>query len=84
MVLAPVAICTRMAFSNAARVRISEGRISFSTSSMIMIPVPSAMWIRCAYTAGIEAHPGSVSPSASAIDCTLLAVPITPQAPQVL
>ena len=77
----PIASSTRIAFSKAAGV---------STRSMVRrsraictarAPVCSAMRMRSAVTAGGEAPPGTVMPSASAMQAMVLAVPITEQVP---
>jgi len=44
-------------------------------------PVCSAMRMRSAVTAGGEAPPGTVMPSASAMQAMVLAVPMTEQVP---
>jgi len=70
-----------MAFSKAAGVRI---RSMVSPSRAIWtawVPVCSAMRARSAVTAGGEAPPGMVMPSASARQAMVLAVPITEQVP---
>jgi len=48
---------------------------------MACAPVRSAMRIRSAVTAGADAPPGSMIPSASAMQAMVLAVPITEQVP---
>jgi hypothetical protein len=60
---------------------MSEGRMSLSTNSTILIPVASAAWILWAQTNGMSAMSGNVRPNASAIAYTLFAVPITQQVP---
>ena len=76
-----IACSARIAFSNAARVRMSEGRRSCSTSSTICRPAASARCARRESTAGIAAPPGSVSPSASVTQAIVDAVPIVMQCP---
>ena len=77
----PIASSTRIAFSNAAGVRI----LSIVSRSRRSAPPArrsaSAMRMRSAVTAGGEAPPGSVMPSASAMQAMVLAVPITEQVP---
>jgi hypothetical protein len=70
-----------MAFSKAARVRISPGFRSRSTSSTIFRPAASATCTRRESTAGIAAAPGSVRPSASVTHAIVDAVPIVMQCP---
>ena len=80
----PTAISTRTAFSNAARVRIFDGRRSSWTISTMRRPAASASRSRPASGAGTAAMPGSVMPSASAIAAIVLAVPMTAQVPAVV
>ena len=77
----PIAVFTTMAFSKASRVRISDGRKFSLTISTIRLPVAWAICIRSRYAAGIEAHPGSDIPSASASEFIESAVPIVLQCP---
>ena len=77
----PIASRTRIAFSNAAGVRIlSIVRRSFAICTA-RAPVSSATRMRSAVTAGGDAPPGTVMPSASAMQAIVLAVPITEQVP---
>ena len=80
-VLPPIAMSTRMAFSNASRVRIRLGRRSSATISTTRRPVASASARRRESGAGIAALPGSVIPSDSAIEAIVEAVPMTMQWP---
>ena len=61
--------------------RIFEGLRSSRTISMMRRPDISASAIRRESAAGIAALPGSVMPSASAIEAIVDAVPITMQCP---
>ena len=76
-----IACSARIAFSNASRVRMSEGRISCSTSPTMWRPAASAICARRESTAGIAAPPGSVRPSASVMQAIVDAVPIVWQCP---
>jgi hypothetical protein len=78
-VLPPIAMSTRIAFSKASRVRMRVGRRSSATISTIRFPVASARARRRESAAGIAALPGSVIPSASAIEAIVEAVPMTMQ-----
>ncbi|MNR48960.1 hypothetical protein D3C85_1682700 [compost metagenome] len=49
--------------------------------STMHVPVSSAMRMRSEVTAGGVAQPGTVMPSASAIQAIVLAVPMTEQVP---
>jgi len=77
----PTAMRTRMAFSNAARVRIREGRRSSRAISTIRRPAASARRRRRESGAGMAAMPGSVIPRASVIAAIVLAVPMTMHVP---
>ena len=72
---------TRMAFSKAFRVMILSGVMSFSIRSVMRRPLCSARRMRCEFTAGTAARPGSIMPIASVRDAIVLAVPITMQVP---
>ena len=72
---------TRIAFSNAAGVRICFGRTSSRTSSSIFAPASSASCFRRESTAGIAAPPGSVIPRPSVMQAIVDAVPIVMQWP---
>ena len=77
----PMASSTRIAFSNAAGVRI-RSMVSLSRAiRTACAPVSSATRMRSAVTAGGDAPPGIVMPSASAMHAIVLAVPITEQVP---
>ena len=80
----PIASSTRSAFSTDFAVMIRLGRRSVPISSTARRPLASAARRRSACTAGIAAVPGSVMPSASAIEAMVLAVPITAQVPAVV
>ncbi len=80
-VLPPIAMSTRIAFSNASRVRMRLGRRSSATISTIRFPVASASARRRESGAGIAALPGSVMPRDSAIEAIVDAVPMTMQCP---
>ena len=77
----PIASSTRNAFSNALPVRILSGVRPCLTICTTVAPVSSAMRMRSAVTAGGDAPPGSMMPSASATHAMVLAVPITEQVP---
>ena len=77
----PIAAFTRIAFSNAARVRIFESLRSSFTISTIRRPAMRAIRLRRASTAGNAAFPGRPTPSASTMDAIVEAVPITMQWP---
>ncbi len=77
----PIASSTRIAFSNAAGVRILSIVRRSRAICTACAPLSSAMRIRSAVTAGGEAPPGIVMPSASAMQAMVLAVPITEQVP---
>ena len=80
----PIAAFTRIAFSNASRVRISDGlRFSF-TMSTIRAPEYCANTLRLLSAAGIAALEGSVNPNDSTIQAIVEAVPITAQCPALL
>ena len=72
---------TRMAFSNAAGVKILSMVSPSRAICTARVPVSSAMRMRSAVTAGGDAPPGTVMPSASAMQAMVLAVPITEQVP---
>src|SRR3990172_1917851 len=77
----PSAITTTIAFSNAARVMMSDGFKSSSNNFCIAAP---ARWHSSAFagsTAGVEELYGSDMPSASIADAIVFAVYIPPQAP---
>ena len=77
----PMASSTRIAFSNAAGVRI-RSIVSLSRAiCTACAPVCSAIRMRSAVTAGGDAPPGIVMPSASAMHAIVLAVPITEHVP---
>src|SRR5258708_5087063 len=63
----PMASSTRMAFSKAAGVRILSMVRRSRAMRTASVPVCSAMRMRSAVTAGGEAPPGTVMPSASAM-----------------
>ena len=77
----PIALCTIIALRKACGVRMSIGRIFRLTSSIIVRPALLAKNCSSLIVAGTSALPGSASPSASAIHCIVLAVPIKVQAP---
>ncbi len=76
-----MAAFTRIAFSNAARVRIFESLRSSFTISTMRRPAMRAITLRRASTAGKAALPGRPTPSASTIEAIVDAVPITMQWP---
>ena len=80
----PMAMSARIAFSKASRVRILSGVRSSCTISTARRPLASASWYRLESTAGMAAPPGSVMPSASAIEAIVEAVPMTVQCPALL
>src|ERR1700680_750453 len=77
----PIAEQATMAFSKAARVKISDGLRSSRTISTARTPVSYAICPRSRYGAGIAAQPGSDMPSASAIAFMVDAVPMVLQWP---
>ena len=77
----PMASSTRIAFSNAAGVRIRSMVNRSRAICTAWAPVCSAIRMRSAVTAGGDAPPGTVMPSASAMHAMVLAVPITEQVP---
>ena len=77
----PIASSTRRALRMAAGVStLSIVRPSFARPTA-RAPVCSATRMRSAVTAGGDAPPGTVMPSASAMHAMVLAVPITEQVP---
>src|SRR3546814_3584132 len=70
----PIAELTRIAFRNAARVMMSDGRRLVRTISTIRLPVSHAHSCRSRYGAGIAAEPGNDIPSASASEFLVVAV----------
>ena len=82
LVLPPIAMSARIALSNAAAVRISDGlgppARAISTARR---PDSSASASRRESGAGMAAFPGKVMPSASTIEAIVDAVPITMQWP---
>ena len=78
----PMAWSVRIAFSNASRVMMSEGRVPAATRSMIWDPARSATWRRRESTAGIAALPLGAMPSASVMQAIVDAVPIGEQCPK--
>src|SRR3546814_18414806 len=77
----PIAELTRIAFRNAARVMMSDGRRLVRTISTIRLPVSHAHSCRSRYGAGIAAEPGNDIPSASASEFIVVAVPNQLQSP---
>ena len=77
----PIAWRVRIAFSNASRVMMSEGRVPAATRSMIWAPARSATCRRRESTAGIAALPAGAIPSASVRQAIVDAVPIGEQCP---
>ena len=77
----PIAIATVIAFRNASRLWIADGRRSSPTISTMRRPTCVAMRWWLASTAGIDDAPGKAMPSASAIAVIVLAVPIVMQVP---
>jgi hypothetical protein len=77
----PIAMCTLMALSNDAAVRIRLGVKSSQTMSTMRRPDAVAMRGWLASAAGIAEAPVRVSPSASAIDIMVAAVPMVMQVP---
>ena len=77
----PIASSTRMAFSNAFAVRILSIVRRWWAIRTASVPVSSAMRMRSAVTAGADAPPGAMMPSASAMQAMVLAVPMTEQVP---
>jgi len=77
----PIAALTRIAFSNASRVRIFDSFRSCWTISTMRAPDRCASTWRRASTAGIAALCGRLVPSASAMQAIVDAVPIVLQVP---
>src|SRR5262249_53369747 len=77
----PIAEQATMVFSNALRVRMSEGLRSSCTMATIRSPVTWAICARSRYGAGIAPQPGSDMPSASASAFMVEAVPMVLQWP---
>jgi hypothetical protein len=77
----PIAALTRTAFSNAARVMITDGVNAEPASSTARAPVASASTVRRASTAGRPEPPGSIMPSVSARQAIVEAVPMVMQCP---
>jgi hypothetical protein len=63
-----------MAFSKAARVMMSRGRMFFSRSCFMVAPTESASAIFSGYSAGNEEEPGRHIPRASIAEAIVLAV----------
>ena len=77
----PIAELTRIAFRNAARVRMSDGFRSAATISTMRRPVSQAHSWRSRCGAGIAAEPGSDIPRASVRLFIVVAVPMVLQNP---
>ncbi|MNY17590.1 hypothetical protein D3C86_1509160 [compost metagenome] len=77
----PMASSTRIAFSNAAGVRMRSMVSRSRAICTARAPVSSAMRMRSAVTAGGVAAPGRLMPIASVRQAMVLAVPITEQVP---
>ena len=77
----PMASSTRIAFSNALAVSTLSMVSRLLAICTATVPVSSATRMRAAVTAGGAAPPGTVMPSASAMQAMVLAVPITEQVP---
>ena len=77
----PSASTVAAASSNASRVRIVAGVLSCQTMSTMRLPESTAIRQWAESTAGIDAAPGSVMPSASAALVIVEAVPIVMQWP---
>ena len=77
----PIAPLTRIAFSNASRVRMREMRKSSRTISTIRRPAVCASAKRRESTAGIAALCGSAKPRASTMEAIVDAVPMLMQCP---
>ena len=77
----PIAMSARIALSKAWAVRIFEGLSPSRAMSMMRRPLISASAMRRESEAGMAALPGSVMPSASAIEAMVEAVPMTMQCP---
>ena len=83
MVDPPRAMSRAMALSKASLVRMSLGRMFFSSRVMIMRPASFARRSLAEDTAGMVPFPGSARPSASIRQFMVLAVNIPAQEPQV-
>ena len=70
-----------MAFSNASRVIMSRGLMSFSSRSYMTAPESKATWSLRGSMAGMDAAPGMDIPMASIAEDMVLAVNIPAQAP---
>ncbi len=77
----PSASTVAAASSNASLVSTRSGVRSAQTIATIRLPLAAAIRWCAESTAGIEAAPGSVRPSASAADVIVDAVPIVMQCP---
>jgi hypothetical protein len=77
----PIAALVRIAFSNAALVRIWLGRRSSFTIATMRWPASCAISYRRESTAGQVAEPGSCMPSDSATQAIVDAVPMVMQWP---
>ncbi|MNT38288.1 hypothetical protein D3C72_1744740 [compost metagenome] len=77
----PIASSTRSAFSNALPVRMRSGVRRALAIATAVVPVRSATRMRSAVTAGADAPPATIMPSASVTHAMVLAVPITEQVP---
>ena len=77
----PNAITTTIAFSNASRVIMSRGLISFSNRYRIACPARRHSSSLAGSSAGIEPLYGRLMPNASIADAIVLAVYMPPQAP---
>lgn len=78
----PIAALTRMAFSKASRVSTVDSRWSSCTMATIRRPAACASAYRRESTAGRAADPGSWTPSASATQAIVEAVPMVMQCPR--
>ena len=77
----PMAISVVTAFSKAARVAIRDGRTSCQTISTARRPQATARRECADWTAGMDAAPGKMKPSASTTQAIVAAVPIVMHTP---
>ena len=77
----PNIMITVMAFSNALRVMISFGLISFSNNNLIAAPASSHSFCFSTLKAGLEEEKGRLIPKASMAAAIVFAVYMPPQAP---
>ena len=77
-----IAAWTMIAFSKLSIVTMSFALSPFLARRTDCLPASYAASVSSLLVAGSSAVPGSISPSASAMICIVLAVPMNEQAPQ--